>query len=219
MPYNDCVLVRINIPVLWRSLQTAWLSDEQIRCTTPPGVGARLPVVVTVGSQTSIAASNTTGPTTYSYRSPTVASIFPSYAFFSAPGRTSQLSFSISGNDLGLEQSIDRVSVSIGGLLCGTVSVSSDAQQLTCSDIQADLWNKSLVSGDVRVNVGGQIVTSVAAVDFIGPPTISSISPVTGSAGSTMTIRGNGFGRVPADVLAVSIGNVTVSFVSQCVTG
>eukprot|EP00743_Colponemidia_sp_Colp-15_P006992 GILK01007546.1.p1 GENE.GILK01007546.1~~GILK01007546.1.p1 ORF type:complete len:2310 (-),score=343.61 GILK01007546.1:293-7114(-) len=49
------------------------VSDSQVRCQHPPGVGAKLPIIVSVAGQN----SSIYGPTTFSYSLPTVASVTP----------------------------------------------------------------------------------------------------------------------------------------------
>ena len=162
----------------------------------PAGGRANLPVSFRVAGQASVVGRNSIGPTTYSYRAPTVNSVFPSFGFLVAQGRTLVLSFVISGNDLGI-RAVDIFGASVGGAPCLNVSVSADASLLTCSGVHAERWNQSMSAGSVVVNIGGQVVTSESAVDFIGPPVISSIDPAIGSAGTVLTVRIFSWGSTP----------------------
>lgn len=99
--------------------------------------------------------------------------------------------------------------VSIGGLSAGSVSVSSSTS-LTCT-VPSGLANGTTYS--VVINNGTNSVTASNAFTFYAAPTYSSISPSSGSAGTTVTISGSNFisGNTSVTIGGTAATSVSVS--------
>ncbi len=152
-------------------------SGTTITCTTPAGSAGARDVSVTESSQT-VTLSNAF---TYVAPAPTVASISPSTG--TTAGGTS---VTITGTNF----VNGATTVTIGGASATGVSVAS-ASSLTCTSPAGAAGARNVV-----VTVSGQSATLTNGFTYVAPaPTISSISPSSGTTagGTSVTISGTGF--------------------------
>jgi large repetitive protein len=160
-------------------------SHSSIVCNLPPGQGTRS-LVVTAGLQTSSAFS-------FSYDPPLITSLIPDH------GPTAgNIAITLQGSNFGLSRT-----VTVGGV---NASVTSG----THTQIVATLPAGDGLSRNVLVNVDSAISNAVP-FDY-DPPSITSVSPTTGSTsgGTVITLTGNNFGLAPL----VTVNNSAATLVS-----
>lgn len=119
---------------------------------------------------------------------PVITSIAPSIGTVGTP-------ITITGTNLGNAQSI-----LFGGVQAQSFRIVSDTQ-LTAVVGQG-------ATGQVNVSVGGIVATAPQAFTFIAPPTALFASPLTGGAGTVVTIIGTNL----SNVTSVSFGGTPASF-------
>lgn len=147
-------------------------SHSSIVCNLPPGQGTRS-LLVTAGLQNSSAFS-------FSYDPPLITSLIPDH------GPTAgNIAITLQGSNFGLSRT-----VTVGGL---NALITSG----THTQIVATLPAGDGLSRNVLVNVDSAISNAVP-FDY-DPPSITSVSPTTGSTsgGTVITLTGNNFGLAP----------------------
>ena len=187
------------------------VSSTQITCTT---------AATSAGSAGSVVVTDPANPTTpgsmataFAYQStPTVSGISP--AGGALAGGTA---VTITGVALSPSSTI-----LIGGQPCTPVVVNATQTSATCTTASA-----SAGADDVVVSTPGGGSTSLAGAFIYSPaPTITSVSPITGTTagGTTLTVNGTGFRNSPTlpTILLASTSCGSVAFVSAsqitCVT-
>lgn len=155
-----------------------------IICIIPSGQGTNLPLVVTVNGQEVT--------TQFSYSAPSITSVSP----MTGP-TTGGTSLTISGDSFGASGT-----VTLGGTNC-TIYVYSH-NSIVCTAPAGQGKNVPLV-----VTVGGRSVTNTQ-FSYL-PPTISSISPMSGpiTGGTLLTVSGNNFGANGTVTLGGTVCPVT----------
>ena len=177
------------------------VSATSITCTTGARAAATVDVVVT-NADTQAG----TGVGLYTYRpAPTYSSVAPTSGF--AVGGTA---ITITGANF-----VAGATVTVGGNACASVTVVS-ATSITCTTAA----HAAGATNIVVTNTDGQTVTGTNAFTFVAAPTISTISPSTGTiiGGTPLTITGTGFlsgatvdlgGSACASVVVVSSTSIT----------
>jgi hypothetical protein len=153
-------------------------SGTQITATTPAGTAGTVDVSVTTSGGTATA----TGAYTY-VPAPTIASISPT-----AGPESGGTTVIITGTDL-----TGTTSVTFGGT-AATLTVDSSTQ------ITATAPAGTAGTVDVAVTTAGGTETAAGAYTYIAAPTISSVTPNSGSVsgGNAVTIAGTGFAGATA---------------------
>lgn len=158
---------------------TSW-AFGQIVCLLPPGQGANLPVVLTVGGQVPVVTP------TFSYLPPAINQVSPQ----SGPTQGGQ-TVTLFGVNFGLSAIISFVSPS-SGPYCTLTGLGQSHRQIVCIVPAGEGLNVP-----IQVNVSGQISPSIAANQYnYDAPVITAISPLTAptSGGSQVTLTGTSFG-------------------------
>ena len=182
--------------VLFGSTPAAYttLSPTQLSVSVPAGVGGST-VDITVAAAGGQSTSG--GPDQYTYDAgpPGVNSLYPSDGPLG--GGTV---VGVSGNGFGTGTTVD-----FGSTASSTVTVYSS----TYLTAVAPAGTAGAVDVTVTNGSGTSVATPADQFTYLGVPTVSSVSPNTGSTagGSTVTISGSGF----TDVSAVSFGTNQVS--------
>lgn len=172
----------------------SWISDSQLKVTTPPGVGADLPVVVNVGGQSTPA----TGQGKFAYASPTVQSITPAFGFV---GPSFSGNFTVLGRDFG-NTAADVTGVTIGGVQCPAYTRVSSTR-VDCTQVPGDF---DASDRSVEVIVGNQVSQSNNLFSPIEAPVVEEVQPSDALAGDEVQLTGSNFGRVAAHLLSISLG-------------
>ena len=93
----------------------------------------------------------------------------------------------------------------------GTNDGGSDDKEAVVSSASATvlvvLVPSSVISGPLRVEVGGEVIVSVE--EFVVSPKITSISPEGGPVGETVRISGTSFSEFPSENMVVFLGDET----------
>lgn len=149
------------------------LSDNQIRCTAPPGVGTGNAVRAIVAGQS----SNVLG---VDYQAPVIQQVGP--AALPTQGATT---ITLIGQNFGTT----GASVSIGGESCPLIESGQDHEMIRCSAPPGQGLDVPIL-----LSVAGQAANS-ANIDYL-PPAISGLSPaLLPTAGNeVLTITGSNFG-------------------------
>ncbi len=169
-------------------------SATQISVVSPAHIAGSVEVTVNENGQTSSGASFT-----YSAVSPTVAGVFPNSGP-TAGGTT----VTISGTNF-----LSGASVLFGTVSSPSVSVSSGSKILAVTP------PNSAGAADVTVQDPGNLAAKLSAAftynsPSSGPPTIASVSPTSGPAGTEVTITGTNF----ESVSKVALGSTSASSVT-----
>lgn len=189
------------------------VSTTSLSCTTGTNTAGAKAVSVTTGGGTS---PNYNG---YTYRAaPTVTAVSPP----AGPVGGSQ-SVTLTGTNFVNGSAPDDTTVSIGGVACTSVNVTSTTS-LTC-----DTGANTAGLNDVTVTTAGGTSSPYSGYLYRDAPTVTEINPVLGPAdgGTTVTIKGTNFVNSSApDDTTISIGGVNCGSVSvastselTCVTG
>jgi MYXO-CTERM domain-containing protein len=145
-------------------------THTQIQCTMAAGVGANLPVIVTVAAQVSASVP-------ISYTAPSITSIA------GAHGTAGGSALTVNGDNFG--PSAATLTVTVGGVAC---PVSSHTQTSATCTLPAGQGAVPVV-----VSVGGQ--SSPASIFTYDAPAITTVSPaVLPTTGGTLTLTGTNFG-------------------------
>jgi len=177
-----------------------WLSNEEVQCTVPSGVGTGL--VITV----SILGRDSAQSVKFEYAAPTVLAVVPSIGNRIAGGDT----IVVQGLNFGDDAS--AVQVQVGSSLAAGVNLISQSQ------VNFDLPAGTGKNVPVRVVVGGQSPQQAASLSYAAP-TVAAISPTFGFNGSlfrgSFSIFGDNFGNTVADVDQVEIGGLVCNSVTR----
>ncbi|MEW5853782.1 MAG: IPT/TIG domain-containing protein [Myxococcota bacterium] len=158
-----------SVEVGGRACMLSSQTHGEIRCMTPPGEGADVPVVVTVAGQQA-------APERFDYRPPDLQVVSPMDVMRTAGGGV----ITLSGRDFGLSPQ-----VTVGAAPCPITSASHS--NILC------ILPAGEGSVPARVTAGGQ--QSNELLFFYGPPVISGITPTAGTSGTQpITIIGDNFG-------------------------
>lgn len=157
-------------------------SATTITVTAPDHVAGTVPVRVysssNVNSYTELAAA-------FTYVAPTITSVSASSGPI-AGGTT----ITIVGTGFGSIESTITRTVSVGGATCTAPTVTVDNTTMTCVTPARDAGAR-----DVVVTINGNSATKTGGFTYLEAPTISSLSPTTGTTagGTTVTITGTNF--------------------------
>ena len=179
---------------------TSW-GQSQILCLIPPGQGANLSVVVTVGG---LSNSN---PPLFSYQPPLISSLNPANGPTLGGGV-----LTVYGSNFGLSATVTFVG-SAGAphyLTCAPYGLGQSHTQIQCT---IPPFQGTAIP--VYVNVSGQL--SASRPYSYNPPVISAISPLTGptQGGVAVTLTGSNFGTNGSNFGAP---NYALSFASTSVS-
>jgi len=164
-----------------------WVNDTSISCVSPPGIGKSRPVVVVVKGQPS------RDYLAFSYAHPSVMSVSPRVAVLGAK----QVKLQIRGKNFGKHAS--PLSITVGLQKC--------TKAIFYNDTHVDCVLPEVKAGkfSVQITVAGQ--TSIAQLLFKSvPPTITSVSPTSGSTAGGYKINIVGTGFVPGANQVVTLG-------------
>ncbi len=183
------------------------ISDTEITATSPAGSGS---VYITVTTAGGVSQAGTQSQFTYvSQGSTSVNGVSPSQGT-TAGGTT----VTVTGSGFELGTSPDVIAVDFGSTPGTQVAVQSDSQLTVVSPEEVP----GIVNVTVQTATGNSPTGSGDAYSFIAPtPTVSGLSPATGSAsgGTTVTVTGSGFEPGGVDgVRAVDFGSVAGSAIT-----
>ncbi len=183
------------------------ISDTEITATSPAGSGS---VYITVTTAGGVSQAGTQSQFTYvSQGSTSVNGVSPSQGT-TAGGTT----VTVTGSGFELGTSPDVIAVDFGSTPGTQVAVQSDSQLTVVSPEEVP----GIVNVTVQTATGTSPTGSGDAYSFIAPtPTVSGLSPATGSAsgGTTVTVTGSGFEPGGVDgVRAVDFGSVAGSAIT-----
>ena len=179
-------------------------TDKEIVVRVPAGAAGTAPVVVHTRNGTTTADSVNPAslvPATYQYQPvPTVTAVAPNWHPVTAatdPAPTTPVV--ITGENLTPETAV----------LFGTLPVTPavDAVAKTLSFVPPPSAKAAVVNVTLVNTVDGVAYKTVVPFGYVGAPVVTKVAPVTGPAGSTVTISGTGF--TPASV--VTLGAATAS--------
>ena len=160
------------------------------------------PITIVTGTDTFI--SNATGgtvtDTAYNNGSYNVVWPTPAITSFTPTFGGNGVNITINGTNLS-----SASAVSFGGT-AATAIVSNTATQIIAT-VGAG------ATGSVSVTNPGGVATATGFT-FVAAPTISAISPATGTTGTTVTITGTGFNTVANNVQSATIGGVALTGVT-----
>ncbi|KAA0162820.1 hypothetical protein FNF31_03084 [Cafeteria roenbergensis] len=191
--------------------EPAVVSDLEITCKPPAGVGAAIRATVTVDGQHSEAQR------VFGYVPPAVTAVWPTYIL--AGELVPKLV--VNGTSLAVRRA-DVDELCVAGVCCGQVDVGVPGASLLCRDFQAPAsWpaNSSLT----RARVGGQ--ASHAELDLVRVLPVPEVDSVAAPAGSVaqpghrVSIKGRHFGVVDGDLVAASFGSVVSTQCNQTLFG
>lgn len=179
-------------------------SDKQLVVRVPAGVSVAAPVVVRTRSGDTYADS--VSPVTYQYQpAPTVTSIAPNWhPVTPVDGTASETPVVITGENLSPETVV----------LFGTAPVvpEVDAGAGTLSFVPLPSVKPAVVNITLVNTVAGVAYKTVVPFAYVSAPTVTKVAPVTGPAGSTVTVSGTGF--TPASVVKVGAATASCGVVS-----
>jgi hypothetical protein len=169
-----------------------------LRCESPPGQGAELPIAITVAGQVS-ALSNLIS--TFRYELPAVASVAP----FSSPSKGG-VRTNVTGANLGLDPAV--VEVTVGGKACVDVAMATPHRMVTCTVPPGEGCAQTVsvrVAGQAMAAQGSDAEVSLAYV----PPPPALTTAVMGDTGGFLSLHfskpsDQGGGRNLADLPGVS---------------
>ncbi len=176
------------VTIAGQTCSVTFQSHTQIRCTTSVGQGKDLALTVTV-------LGRTTAPVMFSYLPPTITSFAPATA-----NTQGSVTLTLTGTNFGTSGT-----VTVGGNACPPTGSAFSHTSIQCTVPAGSGANVPIV-----VTVGGQ-TTSVSTFAYNGP-SITSITPTTGTTGGNIqiTLQGNSFGTSGAVVNLSSGGSCPI---------
>ena len=170
-------------------------SDTSLTCTVPSLARGTQDIVITVAGVSVTASSAFTVQAL-----PTITNVYPTSG--------------VSGDGIlinGTNFSLPAI-VTIGGLQAGGLSILSTSQLLCTVPALTTAGAK-----DIEVATSDGRITASNAFTFYKAPTFSSVSPTSGTAGTSITISGSGFGS-GASPITVTIDGVSATNVAPSTT-
>lgn len=168
--------------------QVEFIDSNTLLVSAPPGAGSKLSIDVVTKANLRSATSPA-----FSYFSPVITSLTPSYAF-----RGNILSdFVIQGRELGSSLA-DVDVVLVGGVPCGKL-LHVSSEDIHCLQVNSTGWN----DGQVTVRVKGQLSQTNTLLQVMPDPEVMTVSPDVAGPGEPILVFGRNFGFNGSDVVAV----------------